>query len=274
VILISNSEIITAEDRGQLMSDTEVCETLRKRYNILNALRDTEKSKVLLEEELEVSRSTINRGVNELQESGLVERKNGNQSITLFGALALSVYQEYNTIVDKLCKAKPLLQELPEEINLDVRMIYGSSIELAKSPAPHKPLQEIHSKISGADRVQLFTPTIIPNAFETYVEFTQQENTLTLVFPDEVINHAKEHHCQKFDQLVQSPYADIFRTDGRTQFGIIIIDQEEVWLTVHGELGETLGTIYNDADYAIKWASENFERYREVAETVSRDKSS
>ena len=74
---------------------SDMREIIAKRRSVLKVLNDEPLWKPELDEQLDVSRSTINRAVNELAEIGLIERIENGYTSTMAGELGLDLHTEY-----------------------------------------------------------------------------------------------------------------------------------------------------------------------------------
>lgn len=251
------------------MTEVEVCEVIRKRYQILDELRKDKLSKSDLENRLDISRSTINRGINELQEYDLVERDHGSQSITLYGMLTLSIYDRYYQLFKKVYDTKALLKELPRDLDLDGELIRDSTIYVAEPPAPRKPLEEVTKRVSESDTVELLSPVIVSNHVSVYVDFSSKEgSSLSIVCTKDVIRYALEHHFEETKQFIRDDSTTVSVLDEELNYGIVVCDTEVMWINVFGGRGELLGSIKNESPQAVEWAEEKFDGFLSDATTI------
>jgi predicted transcriptional regulator len=252
------------------MAEVEVCEAIRKRYQILDALRDEKLAKSDLESNLDISRSTVNRGINELQEYDLVERDRGAQVITLYGKLALSIYDKYYRLFEKVYDTKALLKELPKDLNIDGELIRDSTISIAEPPAPRKPLDEITERVSESDTVELLSPVIVSNHVSVYVDFSSIDgSSLSIVCTKDVIKYAIKHHFEETKQFIRDDSTIVGVLERNLNYGVVICDSEVMWINVFGARGELLGSIKNESSLAVEWAEEKFDGFLSQASPVT-----
>jgi predicted transcriptional regulator len=76
-------------------NSADVRQLLSQRADALSRLLDADRTKNELTEELDVSRSTVDRAVRELESNGLVRREGGTVTATLSGRLAYDSYRRF-----------------------------------------------------------------------------------------------------------------------------------------------------------------------------------
>lgn len=72
---------------------SKIIEIVQKRTGFFELLSEGINDKRNIEEELGVSRSTVNRTLSELDQLGMVEADNGDLDLTLYGELSYQQYQ-------------------------------------------------------------------------------------------------------------------------------------------------------------------------------------
>lgn len=104
--------------------------------DILQQLIASPMTKPELLAELDVSRSTIDRWLNDLMNKGLVHRPNTKCELTLFGRLISRRYDEFNAWTARLKEARAALSVLTDQDGIEPELFDNASIETYTGLAP------------------------------------------------------------------------------------------------------------------------------------------
>ncbi|MFB6197327.1 MAG: hypothetical protein ABEI52_03520, partial [Halobacteriaceae archaeon] len=111
-------------------------------------------------EELDVSRSTIDRAIDELSSDHLVRRTDDGFVATEAGRLALDRYDEYVEESASIHEASDLLANLSPRSEISVQPLVEANIHRAEDPAPYRPLEHLHDAIDSATRYRALLPAL------------------------------------------------------------------------------------------------------------------
>lgn len=125
------------------MSGTLLIQVLVKRSNVLDALTDSSASKGELTSELDLSRSTINRAIDELEEFGLVEDSGAGYQITPTGRIVLTKYTDITSDFGNVHRCSDLLNVLPVTADIDSRLLKNADVVRSTTDDPNTPLNHL-----------------------------------------------------------------------------------------------------------------------------------
>lgn len=245
----------------------EVIRLLLRRAPLLDSLTAGPTTKRDLVEQHDVSRSTVDRAVRELEEKRLVERTPDGVALTLPGRVALDEYDDCLGLADGLADAAPILDALPADAPFDPAMLRGARVVGTEQHAPHRPVEEFAALVSGADAVRVVLATYVPEHVEACCDpATERGSVAELVLTDPVISSlAPESEASlrratdgglSAYRVDDAPYSLAVAErddDGRT--GVLVADESGV-----------RGLVASDTPEAVAWADRQFESYRERAE--------
>jgi predicted transcriptional regulator len=253
-------------------SGERIRETVSNRADVLATLEAGISRKPALVEELDVSRSTVDRAIGELIDAGLAENEGGVYRATRTGRQAIDAYREYVDLTDDIATAKPITEALPPAAPFDVTLLEHADVRLAESHAPESALTGAVSMLKEVDTLRGLAPVIKSNyasvlyreikrglAIELIVERRSRESLTTI--------------ADEWDELAELLAADevtLLETDTDLPYALWIMssrNKEAAGVTVH-ESGSVVGTITNDSRDAVQWCQQQYESIRTDAEPL------
>lgn len=243
---------------------SELLVLLAHRGALLDRLHDGVHDRRTLVTELDVSRSTVNRGIRDLQEAGLVDDRPDGFALTRYGRFSLDVYRT----ADQLVEAEPLLDRLPENVPLGT--IRDAEIVFSEHPVPQRPLEDILGLIDDATDVVALAPVVIPALVESTIERVQAgELTATVVVDETVLEGLWNERAEVMDAGLNTDGYTLLATEREISFGLLVADDRLASIGVHDDSGRLLGILLNHDRATVEWALDTFETYRRSAEEVA-----
>lgn len=143
-----------------MSSGTDVIRVLAKRESILQSLNDQPKSKGELDTALGCSRSTITRGLTELEKHGLVRQTRRGYALTIAGRTAVTLYNRKRSILESVSTHSSLLntRSKPDNSALEPLFLYDTETIVASRESPKAPVEEIKDRIMDSERLTLCLP--------------------------------------------------------------------------------------------------------------------
>ena len=213
--------------------------------------------------ELAVSRSTVNRGIRDLESAGLIVERSDGFDLTRYGRLALDVYLTGET----LATVEPLVEWLPP--GLPLATIRNAEVVFAEPPVPQRPLDDIRSMIDGASEVVALAPAVFPSILESTVETVERTGLdATVVVDETVVEGLWSERADVVREGLEAEGYTLLSTDREVTFGLLVSDDRVASIGVHDDAGRLLGLLVNEDRRTIEWAQETFEDYRDSAEVV------
>lgn len=248
--------------RGDL---PEFLAVVGRRADLLGALDGQAVQKPDLEAELDVSRSTIDRGIRELEQRALVERANGGYRRTLAGALALEEYDRLRERADGLARGGELLAALDRDADLDSAMLADATIVERERTAPYRPVEELYDIVDAATSVRAFDLTVHPQQVDTYRRNVEGGMEAELVLTTEVVERLVADHANEFEETVDTDRVGLWQATEELPYGLVIAETPDgpvAAVMIYSDQG-VVGCIRNDHPEAVVWARRRFERERD-----------
>ena len=250
--------------RGDL---PEFLAVVGRRADLLGALDGRAVRKPELEAELDVSRSTIDRGIRELEQRALVERTDGGYQRTLAGTLALEEYDRLRERVEGLARGGELLAALDRNADLDSAMLADATIVERERTSPYRPVEELYDVVDAATEVRAFDLTVHPQQVGTYRRNVENGMETELVFTAEVIERLVADHGPAFEETVETNRVGLWQAPEELPYGLVVAETPDgpvAVVVIYSDQG-VVGYIRNDDPEAVAWARRRFERERERA---------
>ena len=183
--------------------DPELVSVINRRFDVLSALEGGRDKRDLVDE-LDISRSTINRAVRQLESLGLVTRGNGYRQ-TVGGRLVADVYDGFVGELADVMALEELLQSLPPGAPMSTAMVRDADVERSSGPTPTRPLDGVVDVMSTTDRFRALVPRISrPDLLTTFDEELVQAGVPTdAVFSEGLSDYVRTEHPEVFELLTR-----------------------------------------------------------------------
>lgn len=244
-------------------------DVVAKRQEVLASI-ETEMRKPELVDQLPLSRSTVDRAIEELQRAGLVEREGSRYLATYAGREALAAYERYLDRVAAVTEAQPILEALPADVDIDPAALEGAQVVASTPAAPEAPMEANMDYVTGATRFQGTGPTVLPRHFELMRDLVEQGTETELVLTESVVGALTEAYTDSFESLSGAAELSVYVTDEAMPFAVWTAespDRTGSGIVVYDDTG-VAGVINNDTEAMNEWAGSVYERYRAGAEQV------
>lgn len=236
---------------GVTETGTRAIELVRRREEALARLREEPKQKPQLVEELDVSRSTVDRAISELTRVGLVCRVPGGYRTTTLGASLLEAYRGFRRTATTATGVEPL-RETPAT--------------LTPPPAALAAMEQVESlDCDGSDRLRLL------GGLDPARGMPSADGAVTLVVDRPTLATVRDHSPARLQQLAE--------TDGcRVLLGEVPDDslclvgrgeRRQVVVTLRGADGDRVATLASDRDPATRWGERTFDAHTDRATDVT-----
>jgi predicted transcriptional regulator len=217
-----------------------------------------------LVDEMDLSRSTINRAIAELGEAGFVEETSAGITATLAGRLAVDRLDVFQTELGDLVAADAVVDPLPADVSLTTDAIVGAQAVLATDPMPYQPLELVHDELVDADRYQALLPVLddprhVRLLYEHVVTEGREAN---LVVTPPVFETFRKEFPRRMAAMAKAEEFRVSVTADLPPFAVCCVEDgtdRSVAIVVFTDTGTVHGAVLNDTDDAVEWAADSFE---------------
>lgn len=248
----------------------EVMSLVAARCDVLECVWTTPHDKRDLVDALDASRSTVDRAVRELEVVALIEWSSDGYTTTPAGRQATTQYRTTVQTLSDILAAQDVLTALPWDCPIGSALFVDADVEYSADTVPYHLPTSIRNQIFAGDRVsiclpKLATPLLLDCCHRGVVH---HDSTLEILTSPAL-----------FDSLTSDfpgPLADIASSDACTvavtatidallPFGLVLSESESttsISVIAYDDQGTIHGTIHNDTDAAIRWATTCYEQIR------------
>lgn len=243
-------------------------EVLARRHRLLARLAEGRADKPTLVGDLPVARSTVDRGIRDLEEVGCVERVDGEFRVSAAGRAALDAFDRYADATAGIAEAACLLTHLPPDVSLPPRMLADADVHVADDHAPERVIAPVSSAARDAERVRATAPVLYSRYLDSLVGVVESGVEFEAVVARAVVESARDLDPEKVERLERSDHYDSYITDADLPYAVMITEstaEPTVALVVY-DGGAPRGVLMNDTDAAVEWAQEHYRTVRAEAD--------
>lgn len=242
-------------------------QVLARRGELLDYLWDGFEEKRELEERLGQSRSTLNRGLNDLEEHHLIVEQPDGFAVTPAGEVA---HHLYTRIYEPFAQALPVLAHLSSEHPLDPMFVYGGSVIRAEHPNPDAPVDQLRDLVAGCSQVEGMSPIGLVRHLDFFqFQTTEDDPVAEFVFGEECLQYLRSTYSKKMRTATAEERCIFWKSSKIPPFSLLVVDDATAWLGVHDDEGTVKGAIVNNSSAAVDWARNVYHQYRNKSERIT-----
>lgn len=246
--------------------------------DVLRTLRDQSSPipKHELGRESEVSRSTVNRAIDNLSDRNWIEETGRNQyEITTVGESILKRYGRFSeTIAGAQTKTK-LINQLgkhAEPPSIDV--FSEAEVEEYPTTDPMKGWNRATSEASkqidgGLDVYRGMNPIVSEKGNEIGRKLLATVDEAELIIDEDVLDASQKNYTDELDEGLATDNLEIYVSPEKVPITLAIYDEERVEVSVHDEQGHPIGGIRGENGKLAQWAKDLYEEYRARSYSLS-----
>lgn len=237
------------------------------RIQILRTLADEEHTRQHLREELEISRTTLSRILNEFETRGLIDRTGQGYRLRSTAEEILSKFLPLLETMEGIQNLGKAIDWLPPPVrSLEYRHFRDADITTSTPDNPAEPFDRGLELIRTADEYRGLTSTAIPR----YVKVLRDEE-----FQDaQGVIEASFFETLREDPERAAPWYDLVETtwvyNGRVPIDMHIVDDTVlIWLgEVDGEEINIRGLLESENEAVMSWADSFYKDFRSESEPL------
>lgn len=232
-----------------------------QRADFLQYLCEEPAAKRDIIDSLDYSRSTVDRAINDLLDSGLIRTKDGKYVTTATGVIAVKQYRTHIDQSADIRDAHDALEPLPPDTRLDPAMVIGASINLTEEPRPYGALDPLKSALDQATKIRAFLPNIADSRYiERYRQRVEAGATVEMVLAPKLRETLTEQFPTDCKRMATGGSYTAYEGDV-PPFGVVIADQAGVTtvsVVVYTDTGSVHSLIHTGTTDCVRWADQFF----------------
>jgi tetratricopeptide (TPR) repeat protein/predicted transcriptional regulator len=255
-----------------LTSPDILLELVAEREDILYTLTGGPLAPRDIIDDVDISRSTFNRAIRELDGAGLVDRSEGNCALTLTGQLALDRYRAARREIEGVVAAERALDPLDPDAPVDPTVLVDAETYLADDPTPYRPKERLHEVVRTADRYRAVLPALDDprHARLLYEHVVTDGLPAKIVVTEELADSLADEFPRQLAAMAETDGFDLHAGDVPA-FGLVAAEdgnKTQVALAVFSDQG-IHAVVIADTDQAYRWADTLLKGYRDRSTPVT-----
>jgi tetratricopeptide (TPR) repeat protein/predicted transcriptional regulator len=238
---------------------------LTKRRDLLERLCDGPVPKSTLFDELDLSRSTLDRAVRELESLDLVERRESGIRATVSGRLAADALETCQSTLVDIHAAEAVVEPLALDAPLQRETVVGSDATLATEPAPYEALEPFHDAVAAAEGYRACFPALDdPRQLRLLYEHVVTDGLpAELVVTPGLFDALREQFSRRMAAMADCDGFELLLSEELPPFALGLVDGTDgvtVSVVVFAESGAVHGTLINRTAVGVQWGRSLFEK--------------
>jgi predicted transcriptional regulator len=250
----------------------DVLDLVAMRIDVLELLDGERVPKRRIVDELDYSRSTVNRAVTALSEAGLVDDAPSGCQTTFVGSLLAEQYSEYVQTVRRLVANREILNPLSRDVDLPPDVLADAEVSLSEGSSPYEPYHALEAVLDSAvGTVRVYVPTFSnPRGLEL-ARTLATDHDVEIVFGDRLLEELRADVPDEVGALFELEGFTGFETATGPDYSLVLVETEsgtDGALVVHSPERELVGCIVTSNRDTIRWMEQQYSEIRAESERV------
>lgn len=241
-----------------------------RRIEFLECLGEKEKDKRTLVDDLGMSRATVDRGLRELENAGLIEYTSGRFTPTSVGMITRSRLSDLIETIELGQQLNPFLKWISyDDFDIDLHLLADAEVLLPEPGNPWAMMNRHVQLLKESDCGRVIQPLASLHAMEAaYERIVNAGATGAAVVEPSVADtfRSDPHYTELVEEMIATGRFDLFVYDGTIPYYLGVFD-ETMQIGVD-ENGYPRAILESDSDAVVQWAENKYEAYRQQAEPV------
>lgn len=248
----------------------EVCTVVLQRWEVLDRLRKATADKRTLVEDVDCSRSTVNRAIRELESVDMVEHIDGEYEVTPLGETVASRFEEVMETIELRTQFKPFLHWVPEdEFDLELQHLRDAELLLPKPGDPYAMINQHVDIVSRTTDHNCVLPLIGLHALTAgHEQVVENGAHVELVVAPKAADALQfdSDYAELTEEMAATGRFRLYRYDGTIPYFVGLFDNT-VQIGVDDD-GEPRALVETDNPEVQEWAATTIQDYKRQAELV------
>lgn len=239
-------------DPGAERAAADFVDLLVRRHSILAELTDDPRSRHVLVDALDDSKTTVYKGVSQLLDAGLLEQRDGVLHPTLAGRVALARYRD----LAAAARLPAVLETVPTDA-LDPVVLDGCELVTPDEGAFDRHIAYGERLLEDAERVRGIAVAVSEDTVAAFRDAVVEDGIeATLVLPSSVADRLATDYADVLAELDDDAPVTVLTTDADLAVSVLVVDRP-AGRTVAVELTDgalPVALLLNDSPDCVAWA--------------------
>lgn len=244
----------------------------KTRVRILDLLsRHDQLDKQELRDQIDASRTTVQRNLDTLVDQGWIQNTNRTYEIDTCGDLIAEKFLNLTETVQAERQLQPFLTHVDRsDINIDIELLADAELLVAEPGNPWSMINRHVECLKGMDHCRGFLPFTGLHASEAGHERVVNHGAESeLVVTPEIadIHFSNSAYKELTEEMVETGRSDYFVYDGELPYALVLIDGLAQVVVADGD--EPRAMLETDSEEVIDWAQNKYESYKQQSQKVT-----
>ncbi|QOS10740.1 HTH domain protein [Haloferax gibbonsii] len=251
-----------------LSIEADTIGVLNRRSALLECLLQQPRDKRTLVDKLDVSRSTIDRGVRELESAGIVAYEGGMYGLTPVGEFLGQAFTDFQDTIETTTRLAPFLQLVdPDWFDIDLRSLQTARIWVAEANDSFGPLDSHIETVQAAHRYRGLLPSVGRESMEVKYRSILEHESEHEVIVDRTVAEVlqSEPVVDLFEDMIATGRVSVYVCDDPIPQYLGLFDQTVMQVGSCGNNGIPYALLETADDESFAWAARKYESYKDTA---------
>lgn len=248
--------------------DRDILLEIIRRAPILEALLDKSASASDIVEMVDMSRSTVHRATDSLEEYGILERVDEEYCLTNLGRLLFEEQQRFERQTSTAFALAPFLNTITlNEDSIPIEHFVDATITRRKPRQPHTSIHRIINLIEQSDRLKMLSTVISPVYVDVGYREMMNGMSIEAIFEPKVVDLMLSEFPEKAQQTMATGNFRVY-AKASLPYELFIFDSK-MGMAAHNENGNAEVLIECEDAAAVRWAESLYEKHRSQADPLT-----
>jgi predicted transcriptional regulator len=251
----------------------EAATSSETRVDLLTGLLEDAGTKRELADEHDVSRSTVHRNLESLQEHGWVERQlDGTYQLTPVGERIAREVRRFCTGLEQTEANREFLEQyrghvpIPNDVLAEVTASTATAANAQQATQNY--LDTVGSTMAKGATVRMFGGTIGPLIADVLDQLIEATDRLEIIIDESTAQADQYGYYDRAERGEADDEFTLYVYPERLRFGLIIFDDQLAMVGAYDERGDMQAGCHGGSDAVLEWAEETYETVKQRSERV------
>lgn len=257
------------DDTDPTLEAIEFLARSQNRVTVLEVLGERAMERHDLEDATGISRPTLSRILQDFESRGWVVASDRRYELSQLGVYISTEFTDFLGRMRVERTLSDVVEWLPDQaFDFDLACLSTAEVVHPQKTDASAPTTHIVRRLEAADRVQVMSYTLLPEAFRVCREKTVNgSQELEVVFDTETIETmaTDQRNIDQAREMLETGRVGFYQSQRPVPYVLVIPDDEVVVVCLTGEDGEPRAVIDTDDETVRTWARSLFEAFRDDA---------